>query len=74
MREKLDCWVGSLDFNFLVEIELGLPLSPKKLSFLQGQQQPRKWERVHEAGPSGVRALPRRAEARSVPFFGLPFA
>ena len=35
---NLDCyWVGSLDFNFLVEIKLGFPLNPpNKLNFLQG--------------------------------------
>ena len=39
----LDCyWVGSLDFNFLVEFKLGFPLNPQKvIHFLQGgQQQP----------------------------------
>ena len=37
-RERLeDCyWVGSLDFNFLVEIKLGFPLTQTKLNFLHG--------------------------------------
>ena len=31
------CWVGSLDFNVLVEIKLGFPLDPQKVfNFLQG--------------------------------------
>ena len=34
----LDCyWVGSFDFNFLVEIKLGFPVNPPKVDhFLQG--------------------------------------
>ena len=41
-RCMLDCyWVGSLDFNFLVEIKLNFPLNPQKvIHFLQRGQQP----------------------------------
>ena len=37
----LDYWVGSLDFNFMVEIIWGFPLNPQKVNhFLRrGQQQ-----------------------------------
>ena len=47
--QKLDCyWVGSLDFNLLVEIKLGFPLNPQKvIHFLQGgQQQPSKPDQI----------------------------
>ena len=54
----LDCyWVGSLDFDFLVEINLGFPLNPQKVkNCLQegrGSNQDTAWRTR--------RALPRQA-------------
>ena len=51
-------WVGSLDFNFLIEIKLGFPLNPQKvIHFLQGgQHQP-----SSKRSPEASRCLPRAA-------------
>ena len=30
------CWVGSLDFHFLIEVKVGFPLNPKSETFRRG--------------------------------------
>ena len=57
----LDCyWVGSLDFNFLVEIQLGFPLNLQKVknSLQGGQQQPRFEARITRLVKPEIRGEP----------------